>query len=139
MKATAISASARRLVQVRDRFHCVHCGAGTVNGQWHHRRSRSIRDELTHSPANGVYLDSGCHSWLHAHPFEARAVGLIVSRYAIPTEVPFLRYDNTWILPDCNGFYRMADAVDIEDAVEKFSAGIGGAGRVEPIPPAQHP
>jgi 5-methylcytosine-specific restriction protein A len=86
-KATPIPASSRHKVRIRDQGRCARCGA-PCDGQWHHRRSRSVRDLLTHSPANGLHLCATCHGWVHAHPFEARASGWIVSRYADPANEP---------------------------------------------------
>lgn len=83
-----IPSLSRNQVIARDRSRCVRCTAPAPVGHWHHRRSRSIKDEFTHSPANGVWLCHLCHTWVHAHPFEARATGLIVSRYADPETEP---------------------------------------------------
>jgi hypothetical protein len=88
VKATPIPTAARNKVKTRDQNRCARCGLGCNQGQWHHRRSRSIRDDLTHSPANGVYLCVTCHKWVHEHPFEARATGFIISRYSDPTTEP---------------------------------------------------
>lgn len=84
---TAIPERARLLVATRDRYLCVRCGMrGT---EWHHRRTRSVRDSHTHCPCNGVLLCGICHRWVHANPFLARPTGLMVSRYcADPTDVP---------------------------------------------------
>jgi 5-methylcytosine-specific restriction protein A len=88
MKATPIPSAARSKVKERDRNRCARCGMPTATGEWHHRRSRSVRDDLTHSPANGVNLCKTCHGWVHANPFEARGTGFIVSRYSDPSEEP---------------------------------------------------
>ncbi len=55
---------------------------------WHHRRSKSVRDTLTHSPCNGVWMCRTCHGWVHHNPTEAQVNGWIVSRYDDPREVP---------------------------------------------------
>lgn len=87
MKATPIPAASRDKVKERDRGRCARCAIPTP-GEWHHRRSRSVRDDLTHSPANGVLLCGLCHLWVHAHPFEARGTGFIVSRFSDPVQEP---------------------------------------------------
>jgi hypothetical protein len=73
----------REQVRKREMGRCLRCGGPGAN--WHHRRSRSVRDEHTHCACNGVWLcgsgTEGCHGWAHSHPFEAKAAGLIVSRY----------------------------------------------------------
>jgi len=40
-----------------------------------------VVDDHTHCPCNGVWLHHSCHQYVHAHPVEARRLGLIVSRY----------------------------------------------------------
>jgi len=73
-------------VVIRERYLCARCGL--KGGEWHHRRSRSVRDEHTHCPCNGVLLCSTCHRWCHTNPFQARAGGFVVSRYATPHDEP---------------------------------------------------
>lgn len=38
-------------------------------------------DRHRHCACNGVWLCGTCHRWVHAHPFIARSVGLIISRH----------------------------------------------------------
>lgn len=123
MKATPIPEESRTKVQLRARFHCERCGAPTMNGHWHHRRSRSVRDELVHSPANGVWLCPTDHAWVHAHPFEARAEGFIVSRHSDPRTEPIQHWalGRTWLREDGS------------------LASEGGTGGVDPIVPPDHP
>lgn len=85
MSGNRIPPESRVLVKARDRDRCARCGA--VGAQWHHRRTRAVRDSLTHSPCNGVWLDSACHLWVHRHPEEARDSGWIVSRWGDPRTV----------------------------------------------------
>ena len=82
MKATPIPERDRYLVTTRDRSRCVRCMVTAPNGQWHHRRGRSIRDKHTHHPCNGVWLCPTCHQWLHSHPLLAQGEGLILPRSA---------------------------------------------------------
>lgn len=82
-----IPTRARVQVKARDQGRCARCGV-MCEGHWHHRRSRSVKDTKTHSPANGVYVCTFCHAWIHANPFEARGSGFIVSRYSDPLEEP---------------------------------------------------
>lgn len=103
----------RSIVKFRDQGRCARCASFTENLHWHHRRSRSIRDTLVHSPCNGVSLCKTCHDWVHTHPFEARLSGFIVSRYKDPSAVPIehalfgrvrLNTDGTWdSLPSIGG------------------------------------
>jgi hypothetical protein len=92
-KDTQIPERSRRLVRVRQNNQCARCSTGNPS-EWHHRRSRSVRDTHRHCPCNGVLLCKSCHDWVHAHPFEARALGLIVSRHvaepgSVPVSAPF--------------------------------------------------
>lgn len=116
MKATPIPALSRVRVRARDFFRCVRCGSPTpaMAGHWHHRRSRSIRDDHTHMPCNGVWLCGTCHEWVHKNPFEARATGLIVSRYAIPCETPLYAQQHGWVLLGEDGSTSPAEAL-VED------------------------
>lgn len=62
-----------------------------------------MRDQHTHCPCNGVLLCETCHDWVHAHPFEARGFGLIVSRSETqPGQVPVTAYYGTLLL-ECDG------------------------------------
>jgi 5-methylcytosine-specific restriction endonuclease McrA len=76
-----IPTKVRARVKVRARFRCERCGAPAPSGEVHHRRSRSVRDQHTHCCCVLVLLCGTCHRWVHAHPFEARTEGLIVSRF----------------------------------------------------------
>lgn len=50
--------------------------------EWHHRKLRSQGgDDVI---ANSLCVCSGCHSWAHAHPAEAKSAGVIVPRWADP-------------------------------------------------------
>lgn len=77
MKASPIPTTSRVLVKARDGGRCVRCGSGN-SPHWHHRRSRRVRDEHTHSPSNGVLLCGTCHTWVHGHPTAAMELGYIL-------------------------------------------------------------
>lgn len=96
-------------VKARDIRRCARCGTPTLEGHWHHRRSKSIRDECVHESCNGVWLDAACHAWVHAHPFEARELGFIVSRYKIPHEEPMKSAVFGWIQPTHGGEFTPAN------------------------------
>lgn len=101
---STIPTLSRALVKSREMASCARCGVGVgKGGHWHHRRSRSVRDEHQHCPCNGILLCTACHQWAHANPFEARAVGIIVSRYAMPAESPVWTLDYGWVMFDCHG------------------------------------
>lgn len=104
--ANEIPKRSREMVAKRDGQRCARCGILVLHGHWHHRRSRSVRDLLTHSPANGVWLCPADHSWVHGHPFEARAEGFIVSRYADPTETPLKHILFGWVLLSAEGGFQ---------------------------------
>lgn len=98
---TQIPTLSRALVRNREMGLCARCGGR--GAEWHHRRSRSVRDEHQHCACNGVWLCKTCHSWAHANPFDARSVGMIVSRYKSPTESPIWTADYGWVMFDCHG------------------------------------
>jgi hypothetical protein len=65
-----------------------------------------VRGEHRHCPCNGVWLCPTCHTWAHGHPFEAKALGLIVSRHvAEPGGVTLTTWYGTVRL-DCVGDYE---------------------------------
>lgn len=99
----SIPQRSRNLVKGRDFGRCIRCaGRGTA---WHHRRSRSVVDEHTHCPCNGVWLCKTCHDWVHAHPFEARTAGWIVSRHVEqPSDEPVDSHFGTLLLM-CDGLF----------------------------------
>lgn len=87
--ANRIPDSSRDQVKQRERWRCARCHTPCPNGEWHHRRSRLVRDRHRHCPCNGVLLCGTCHRWVHAHPVEARATGFIVSKFTSePATVP---------------------------------------------------
>lgn len=106
MKAAPIPKRSRELVGQRDRWRCARCGIPSPCGHWHHRRSRSVRDEHVNCPCNGVWLDPVCHAWAHSNVVLSRAEGFVVSRsVADPSTVPF-HTPAGWRLPDCSGGWR---------------------------------
>lgn len=106
--ATGIPGHRRSQVKEREHNRCFNCGVPTAHGDWHHRRSRSVRDPHQHCACNGVWLCQTCHDWVHAHPFEARTLGLIVSRHVTnPGTVIATAYFGD-ILLDCTGNFTVA-------------------------------
>jgi hypothetical protein len=100
-KATPIPDSARAAVLKRDQ-RCARCGAGGPV-QWHHRRSRRVRDAHVHCVCNGLALCATCHSYVHANPAESAERGLIVSSYIEePSTIPVKTYRG-WMLHTCGG------------------------------------
>lgn len=52
-----------------------------------------------------MWLCKTCHTWAHAHPFEARGLGLIVTRYsAFPGEHPATTHFGE-VLLNCEGMF----------------------------------
>jgi 5-methylcytosine-specific restriction enzyme A len=108
----AIPTESRRVVNDRDKGLCVRCrGRGS---EWHHRRSRSVKDEHRHCPCNGILLCHTCHAWVHANPFEARGKGWIVSRYGDPTASQLHTARLGWIRLHCDGNYEFAHSYEEE-------------------------
>lgn len=85
----------RTLVETRQGHRCLRCmGMGR---DWHHRRSRRVRAGHRHCACNGALLCRTCHSWAHANPDEAQAVGLLVSQWVDePGMVPVIGADGRW-------------------------------------------
>lgn len=48
-------------------------------------------------------------------------MGLIVSRHERhPFAVPFKRGDGAWVMPNCMGEAQLVEAVDMQEAIQKF-------------------
>jgi hypothetical protein len=101
---------ARKLVRERARGRCEVCGG---NGyQWSHRRTRSIRDEHTWCPCNGLLACSTCHMKMHMNPEWARERGLHVSSFVDePGTVPVMLRSFQWRL-HCDGSFSPVPATD---------------------------
>jgi hypothetical protein len=98
---SAIPTLSRDLVSLRDGSRCVRCGG--FGYHWHHRRSRRVADEHQHCPCVGIMLCATCHRWVHQHPREAMAEGLIVSTFEVaPWTVPVHGLSG-WMLTACDG------------------------------------
>lgn len=97
------------------------CARCLGNGyEWHHRRSRRVREAHRHCACNGLLLCRTCHSWVHANPDEAQAVGSIVSQWVDePFMVPFRTHTGWWQLR-CDGGYRQLREQDV------LTDGVGG-------------
>lgn len=99
----------REQVKAREAGRCFRCGCPCVDGEWHHRRGRSVRDEHTHCSCNGVWLCKTCHAWCHAHPFEAKSEGLVVTRFQMePGGVAAMSYFGP-ILLRCDGTFDLTE------------------------------
>ena len=104
MTALAIPESSRSAVKAREGMRCLRCGSPR-GAEWHHRRSRRVRDAHQHCPCVGVWLCVTCHRWAHTNPREARAEGFIVSQYeSEPWTVP-VRAHFGMLLMNCKGTY----------------------------------
>lgn len=106
--AEAIPEGSHLLVRTRARYKCERCGAGPGQGlDWHHRRSRRVKDKYTHDPSNGVLLCRTCHRWAHgATKFEARRLGFMVSQWeGNPGTIP-IRTASGWALLTELGTYE---------------------------------
>lgn len=107
-------------VDERDGWSCVRCGVSlySTSGSRHHRKRRRSGG---HGAANLVLLcgsgTTGCHGWAHAHPDEARLVGLIVPTWLDPLDVPVLLL-RTWALLDDEGH---VERITDEDARRRQS------------------
>jgi hypothetical protein len=93
------SASPRLLA--RARWSCERCGTALHEhtAERHHRQRREVGGDRF---ANIVVLCGLCHGWLHAHPAQARADGLIVEANGStnPAAEPVRRWGYWWLLDD---------------------------------------
>lgn len=100
-RTSIIPQESRRIVEWRDSRLCVRCGH--KGGDWHHRRTRLVRDPHQHCACNGILLCRTCHAYVHRYPTIAKALGLIVSSHCeVPGMVP-VKYDQGWFILNCSG------------------------------------
>jgi hypothetical protein len=100
------------MVQQREGGRCALCVGGR-GVDWHHRRSRRVRADHRHCACNGLLLCRTCHSWAHANPDEAQAVGSVVSQWV---DEPFLVPLHTalgWWQLRCDGAYDPLTEADV--------------------------
>jgi 5-methylcytosine-specific restriction endonuclease McrA len=66
-------------VREKDDYTCQRCGVQDYYVHTHHVATRSTRPDLKHEVSNGKCLCSPCHTWVHGHPLEAAALGLLAN------------------------------------------------------------
>lgn len=67
-------------VRDRDDHRCRRCGKrDEKNNHAHHVAPRSRRPDLKSDKNNGITVCPDCHNWIHSHPVEAEALGLLSS------------------------------------------------------------
>lgn len=64
-------------VREKDNHTCQRCGKQEPYIHAHHVAPRSRRPDLKHEVSNGACLCGSCHAWVHHHPIEATALGLL--------------------------------------------------------------
>lgn len=85
----------------RDGDRCWLCGLPLGgDAARHHRMPRRIGGDRLD---NLVMLHSECHRYVHSHPDEAQALGLIVSIHLDVAEVPAYHARRSWRLLDFGG------------------------------------
>lgn len=75
--ARAADRAWQKAVRERDAYTCQRCGKVEKYVHAHHVATRSRRPDLRHDISNGKCLCGSCHSWVHEHPKEALAAGLL--------------------------------------------------------------
>lgn len=111
-------------------MECVRCHRGVPNR--HHRQGR---DRYNSIPSNLILLcgsgTTGCHSWAHTHPADARAHGFIVSSYIAVEEIceiPVLMWrrvdglvmKRTWALLDDDGGVTWIGPREARERMERY-------------------
>jgi hypothetical protein len=67
----------QQAVREKDNYTCQRCGKYDLHISTHHVAPRGRRPDLRHVVENGKCLDHACHMWVHHHPIEATALGLL--------------------------------------------------------------
>lgn len=99
---------------MRAHQQCERCGAKPRGHlHWHHRRSRRVIDEHTHSVQNGVLLCQSCHTWAHGpERFTARREGFSVSQWeGNPGSIP-IKTRHGWVTLTDLGTYQAFDRTE---------------------------
>lgn len=106
--ARALAAFADSHMSCGDQVPCECCGVWCYP-EYHHRRFRSRGGDWR--PSNIVALSPSCHQRVTTcHDGTAREVGLSVSQWAQPEEVPVtLWYEHRAVLLDNLGSYTVLD------------------------------
>jgi hypothetical protein len=122
MSTVHIPTKQRLLVKNREQGRCAMCQLR--GAEWHHRRSRRVRDEHRHCACNGLWLCGTCHRWAHAEPVRSLPWGFVVSQYeATPFLVPYLRLGTEWLQATCGGLLQPLSA-------DQVLVGTGGPPRL---------
>ena len=76
-------------VTTRAEGFCEAMIRGVCNGRPEHLHHRQLRSRGGGDTVeNLTAVCHRCHDWIHRHPKESTALGLMVSRWADPAEVP---------------------------------------------------
>jgi hypothetical protein len=67
----------QKAVREKDACICQRCGVYEKYIHTHHVATRKRRPDLKYRVSNGVCLCGACHGWVHTHPIEAQALGLL--------------------------------------------------------------
>ena len=89
-------------VREKDNYTCQRCGIVQKYIHTHHVAPRSIRPDLKYVVSNGKCLCSSCHCWVHDHPKESYALGLLsdASYEKAKKEISWKRSDNVFLTLD---------------------------------------
>lgn len=89
----------QKAVRERDAYTCQRCGVVQRYIHAHHVAPRSRRPDLRHDVSNGKCLCVSCHGWVHTHPREAYALGLLsdASYELAKKAIPWQRSDNVMV------------------------------------------
>lgn len=77
-------------LEARAMGFCEKCGTEMVSGGdvRHHRKLRSQGGR--HTLDNLVLICQACHTWIHANPGDAYALGWLVNSWNEPHEIPII-------------------------------------------------
>ena len=112
---SGFSPEVRQAVLCRAGWRCERCGGLPVDAL-HHRAPRGMGGtsrEWVNQPANGVALCRACHEWVHAHPYEARQSGWLLSKWGGMADATPIRplAGEPWWLADDGTRYTRADLI----------------------------
>lgn len=97
----------KELVASRAGWACEICGKPVINPQIHHRRPRGMggtRRKDSASPANALFLDMECHTWVEMNRYTSLTQGFLIRQNENPSGVKFRHHEGWKYITDDGGY-----------------------------------
>ena len=107
----------KELVAERAGWSCEVCGKPVTSPQIHHRRPRGMggtRRKDSASPANALFLDMECHTWIESNRYTSLTQGFLISQSAVPSGEKFRHHEGWKYLTDAGGYISVTLLTEVE-------------------------